>query len=115
MKAVQRHIGDRAIEAVEGSESTRQAFLLTRHYIGRLGSHLGTAKVLVAAGLRIPGLFDDFTIKTLPAPKSPSLPPPTGHLTTLEGLLNRMLSSGSADARLYQEALAFIPQASKLQ
>ncbi|ELR03152.1 hypothetical protein VC83_08458 [Pseudogymnoascus destructans] len=105
MRALQRHIGDNHTYIVEG-ESRRQAFVLTRHYIGRLGSHVRAAKVLVAAGLRMPDLFNSFAIQTRPAPKPPSLPPPTGHLTTLEGILNRMLPPGSEKAPLYQEALA---------
>lgn len=59
VRALQRHIGDRAAEAVE-SESRRQAFVSVRHYIGRLGCYLKAAKMLVAAGLRMPDLFDNF-------------------------------------------------------
>ena len=105
MRALQRHIGDDYEDIFEG-ESRRQAFLLTRHYIGRLGSHLKAAKVLVAAGSRMPKLFNNFDIQTRPAPKPPLLPPLVRHSTTLEGILNRMLPSGSEQVPLYQEALA---------
>jgi hypothetical protein len=91
-------------ETAEG-ESRQQAFLLTRHYIGRLGSHLRAAKLLVAAGLKLPELFDGFTIQRRPSPKPATLPPPTDHLTTLEGILRRMLPKGSVELATYEEAL----------
>ncbi|OBT84085.1 hypothetical protein VE02_07017 [Pseudogymnoascus sp. 03VT05] len=56
-------------------------------------------------GWRMPELFDSFTIKTRPSPKPPSLPPPTDHLTTLSGIIKRMLPAGS-EALQYQDALA---------
>jgi hypothetical protein len=104
MRELQRQIGDEPTE-LGNAESRRQAFLLTRHYIGRLGSHLKAARILTAAGWRMPDLFDNFTIKTRPSPKPPSLPPPTDHLTTLSGIIKRMLPAGSEEILRYQEAL----------
>ncbi|PMD41861.1 hypothetical protein L207DRAFT_633163 [Hyaloscypha variabilis F] len=105
MWELQRHIGDEPAELDE-TESRRQAFLLTRHYIGRLGSHLKAAKILTTAGWRMPGLFENFTIQTRPSPKPPTLPPLTDQQTTLNGIINRMLPSGSKKTLPYQEALA---------
>jgi hypothetical protein len=104
MKALQKHAGDGTAEMAE-SESRQQAFLLTRHYIGRLGSHLRAAKLLVTAGLKLPDLFDGFAIQTRPSLRPSSLPPPTDHLTTLEGILRRMLPKGSREMAMYREAL----------
>jgi hypothetical protein len=54
----------------------------------------------------MPDLFNNFTIKTRPSPKPPSLPPPTDQLTTLSGIIKRMLPAGSEETIRYQEALA---------
>ncbi|KAL5349546.1 hypothetical protein ACLOAV_005841 [Pseudogymnoascus australis] len=105
MRDLQRHIGEERAEV--GKESRRQNFLLTRHFIGRLGSHFKAARILTTAGWRMPELFDSFTIKTRPSPKPPSLPPPTDHLTTLSGIIKRMLPAGS-EALQYQDALAIM-------
>jgi len=104
MRELQRHIGDESAELVT-AESTRYAFLMTRHYIGRLGSHLKAAKILTTDSWRLRDLFEKFTIKTRPSPKPPSLPPPTDQLTTLSGIVKRMLPAGSEDIIRYQEAL----------
>jgi len=53
----------------------------------------------------MPDLFDNFTIKTRPSPKPPSLPPPADHLTTLSGIIKRMLPVDSEQILRYQEAL----------
>jgi hypothetical protein len=114
MKTLQNHIGE-GPEALTESESRKQAFVLTRHYLGRLGSHLRAAKVLVAAGSRMPGLLDSCAVRPRQSPKPPSLPPPTDHLTTLTGILGRMLPKGSRDIAQYQEALAVMNTKFKLQ
>ncbi|KAE9380971.1 hypothetical protein N431DRAFT_363089, partial [Stipitochalara longipes BDJ] len=105
MRELQKHIGDEPAELGE-SESRRQAFLLTRHYIGRLGSHLKAARILTTAGWRMPKLFETFTIRTRPSPKPPILPPPTDQLTTLNGIIKRMISNDLEETLRYQEALA---------
>jgi hypothetical protein len=107
VQELQSHIGDEPAELDEAeAESRRQAFLLTRHYIGRLGSHLKAARILTTAGWRLPKLFENFKIRTRPAPKPPLLPPPTDQLTTLDGIIKRMLPSYSEETLRYQEALA---------
>ena len=107
LKQFQNYIGDRP--TVMGiCESKGHAFSLTRHYIGRLGSHFRAAKILVTAGWKMPDLFDNFTVKKLPSPKPPSSPPPTDHLTTLDGIIKRMLPKDDPEVKKYQEALAFM-------
>lgn len=105
VRELQRHIGDGPQELDE-AESRRQAFLLTRHYIGRLGSHLKAARILAKAGWTMPNLFDNFTIQTRPSPTPPLLPPPTDRLTTLNGIITRMLPRDSKKLQQYQKALA---------
>jgi hypothetical protein len=104
MRELQRHIGEERAEMT--NESRRQNFLLTRHFIGRLGSHFKAARKLTTAGGRMLELFDSFTIKTRPSLKPPSRPPPTDHLTTLSGIIKRMLPAGSEEILRYQDALA---------
>lgn len=104
LKQLQNHIGDRpTVMGISGSNS--QAFSLARHYIGRLGSHFRAARILVTAGWKMPDLFDNFIIKILPSPKPPSSPPPTDHLTTLDGIIKRMLPKDDPEVKKYQEAL----------
>ncbi|RDL33069.1 Uncharacterized protein BP5553_08508 [Venustampulla echinocandica] len=105
IRELRQHIGDE-ISGMTKDESRKQDFLLARHYIGRLGSHLKAAKILTAAGWRMPELFDNFDIRIRPSPKAPSFPPPTDGLTTLEGIIKRMLPAQSNEIERYQEALA---------
>jgi OTT_1508-like deaminase len=105
MKKLQVHIGDKPAEL---TKSKRLDFSLVHHYIGRLGSHFKAARILVTAGWKIPGLLDNFIIKKQPSPKPPSSPPPTDHLTTLDGIIKRMLSKDSVDMGKYQKDLAFM-------
>jgi hypothetical protein len=105
MREFQRYIGDEPGELGE-AESRQQSFLLARHYIGRLGSHLKAARILTAAGWRMPDLFNNFTIRARPSPRPPSFPPPIDGLTTLDGIIKRMLPANSEETPRYQEALA---------
>ena len=107
MRELQRHIGEEHATS-DHPESRRENFRLARHFIGRLGSHLRAARILVTAARRLPSLFDNFTIKTLPSPKPPKLPPPVDHLTTLSGIIKRMLPAGSDDTPRVQEALTIM-------
>ena len=104
MRELQKHIGNESSESdIAGSK--RQVFLLTRHYIGRLGSHVRAAKTLTIAGQRLPHLFDNFAIKPRPSPKPPILPPLLDNLTTLDGIIKRMLPKDSEDTPRYQNVL----------
>ena len=107
VQQLQNHTGDSPTE-IGISESKGRAFSLVRHYIGRLGSHFRAARILVAAGRRMPDLFDNFVIEIRPSPKPPSSPPPTDHLTTLDGIIKRILSKDHAEVKKYQGALAFM-------
>jgi OTT_1508-like deaminase len=105
LRELQEHIGDEPSTLID-TESKRQDFHLTRHFIGRLGSHLKAAKILITAGSRMPNMFENFSIEIQPSSKPPSSPPPTDHMTTLDGIVKRMLPAGSQDVLPYQEALA---------
>ena len=106
MRELRRHIGDEPAE-LSDPDSRRQAFLLTRHYIGRLGSHLKAAKILTTAGWRMPNLFENFTIQTRPSPL-PSLPPPVDQQMTLDGIINRMIGNDPEKTLQYQKDLAIM-------
>lgn len=106
MRELRRHIGDEPAELGDPN-SRRQAFLLTRHYIGRLGSHLKAAKILTTAGWRLPNLFENFTIQTRPSPP-PSLPPPVDQQMTLDGVINRMIGNDPEETLRYQKDLAIM-------
>ena len=108
MRRLQKHIGDSPPE-MGAAGSSRQNFIITGHYIGCLGSHLKAARILTVAGQRMPELFEDFTVKTWPAP------PPTDQLTTLKGIIKRMLPKNSDEITHYQEALAVMDVKFNLQ
>jgi hypothetical protein len=78
---------------------------MVRHDIGRLGSHKKAASTLVAAAMKFPTLFDNFEIKRLPSPKPAERPSPMDNLTTLDGIVVRMLPKDDKNVPFYQEAL----------
>jgi len=87
-------------------ESRETKFLKLRHYIGRLGSHMSAAKILVAAAMRFPQFFDNFEIKCLESSKPDKSPPPTDHKTTLDSIIGRMLKNENrSKLSFYQDAL----------
>ncbi len=106
MRELRRHIGDEPAE-LGVPNSRRQAFLLTRHYIGRLGSHLKAAKILTTVGWRMPNLLENFTIQTRPSPPS-SLPLPVDQQMTLNGIINRMIGNDREKTLRYQKDLAIM-------
>lgn len=114
MGLLQKHIRDERAILVE-TESKKQYFINTRHYIGRLGSPLKAAKVLVLAGCKLAKIFENFTIQTLPSAKPPIFPPPPDDLTTLDGMVKRMLPNDSKDILRYQESLAFMDRNFQIQ
>jgi hypothetical protein len=88
----------------EGSNETN--FLKLRHYIGRLGSHVKAARTLVAAAMRFPAFFDGFEIEYLASSKPAELPPLMDELTTLDGIIVRMLTNeNKRKVPFYQNAL----------
>ena len=87
-------------------ESNKTDFLTLRHYIGRLGSHVKAARTLVATAMRFPAFFDNFEIECLPSSKPDKLPPPMDELTTLDGIVVRMLKNErTPEVPFYQNAL----------
>jgi hypothetical protein len=104
MRELRRHIGDESAE-LDNPNSRRQDFLLTRHYIGRLGSHLKAAKILTTAGWRMPNLFENIAIQTRPS-SPPSLPPLVDQLMTVNGIITRMIRNDPEKTLRYQEHLA---------
>ena len=85
-------------------KSNETMFLELRHYIGRLGSHVRAARILVTAAMAFPTFFDDFEIEYLPSSKPAELPPPTDEKTTLDGVIVRMLKN-QEELLFYQDAL----------
>ena len=114
MKDLREHIGDGRTD-LNQVESARQNFLLVRHYIGRLGTHLKAVNILITAGKRMPDLFENFTIKNLPGSKQALSAPPTDRMTTLDGILRRMLPAESEQLSKYQEALEIMDSKFNIQ
>ena len=86
-------------------ESHATNFLMVRHYIGRLGSHMKAARTLVSAAMRFPSLFDNHEVAHLPSPKPAKRPPSIDDRTTLDSIVVRMLPKDDKDVPFYQEAL----------
>jgi len=106
MKELNKRSGKGSTSTFAESESNETNFLKLRHYIGRLGSHVKAAKILVAAAMRFPAFFDDFEIECLPSSIPAKSPPPMDELTTLNGIIVRMLKNENIiKVPLYQEAL----------
>lgn len=70
------------------------------------GAHLMAARVLTTTGWRMPELSGPITTRARPSPKPLSMPPPTDHLITLEGIIKRIFLAVSDEILRYQEALA---------
>jgi hypothetical protein len=88
------------------SENLNNYFSNVRHYIGRIGSYVKAAKILVSAAIRFPTLFDRFWIECCasPGPK-PSTICLTDDLTTLDSIIVRMLPRDDEKVPYYQQAL----------
>jgi hypothetical protein len=92
--------------AYAGTEDSNAGnFTRLRHYIGRLGSHMKAAKVLVAAANRFPAFFDNPQIECCSSPKPATAPPPMDKRTTLDGIVIRMLPKDHERVLFYQEML----------
>jgi hypothetical protein len=86
-------------------DSNASKFAKLRHFIGRLGSHMKAAKVLVAAATRFPALFTNFQIECCASPKLAETPPPIDARTTLDAIVIRMLPKDHERVPFYQEKL----------
>jgi OTT_1508-like deaminase len=103
MKELKKRSGKTSALTVESNEAN---FLKLRHYIGRLGFHVKAAKTLVAAAKSFPAFFDDFEIEYLPSSKPVESPPPMDELTTLDGIVGRMLKNeNTPKVPYYRDAL----------
>ena len=94
--------------SIGSEDSNASNFSQVLHYIGRIGSHMKAAKILVAAALRFPTFFDCPQVKCLPSPEPAKKPPPMDELTTLDGIVIRMLPKDDPKIPSYQEALQFM-------
>jgi hypothetical protein len=83
------------------------AFRLVRHYIGRLGYHFRAADALLSCVLRLPELFNDYSVCSITTPPRCTLPPADG-LTRLDSIIIRMLPAKSPMLDRYKQALAEI-------
>ena len=105
MKELKKRSGKGSSSALT-VESNEANFLKLRHYIGRLGFHVKAAKTLVAAAKSFPAFFDDFEIEYLPSSKPVESPPPMDELTTLDGIVGRMLKNeNTPKVPYYRDAL----------
>lgn len=86
-------------------DSTRHALAMLRHYIGRLGHHIRAAKTLVKGASRLPVLLQSWKVESIPTLLRASSPLPTDDMTTLDGIIARMLRTDSPELGYYQEAL----------
>lgn len=96
---------DKKLRVTLGSDTNldNNDFAEVRHYIGRLGSHVSAARILVDSARQLPSLFDDFEIAVVRGQASPPGPTPLGHKVTFDGIVNRM---GSADDKELSELRA---------
>jgi OTT_1508-like deaminase len=87
------------------TDSIRNDFVMLRHYIGRLGHHIRVARTLVEGASRLPSLLQSFEAKAIPTPPRSSSPLPMDEMTTLSGIIVRMLPSNSPELARYQADL----------
>lgn len=86
-------------------DSTNFALAMLRHYIGRLSHHIRAAKTLLDGASRFPCLLQSWKVESIPAPLRASTQLPRDHMTTLEGILVRMLPKDSPELERYREDL----------
>jgi len=86
-------------------DSIRHVLAMLRHYIGRLGHHIRLAKILVKGASRTPCLLQSWKVEPIPTPPRNSSPLPMDDMTTLNGIIVRMLPKDSPELEYYKEAL----------
>ena len=89
-------------------DSTRHALAMLHHYIGRLSYHIRAAKTLVEGASRLPCLLQSWKVKSIPTPPRVSSPLPMDDMTTLDGIIVRMLPKNSPELEHYREALEYM-------
>ncbi|KAH0566495.1 hypothetical protein GP486_000113 [Trichoglossum hirsutum] len=90
--------------SIQQSDTSYAAqYARVRHFIGRLGSHIKAAQVLVEVGRHSPKLFTDYSIEI--ATSSTDFTPPAYRAkSSINGIINRMTSDPQA-CQYYQKEL----------
>ena len=77
-----------------GPQSKRSSFASVKHYLGRLAHHVWAPQELVKDAFDLSHLLESYEVCAV-EPIPPVLPPVPDNHTTLDGILNRMLSNDS--------------------
>ncbi|PHH89881.1 hypothetical protein CDD83_5054 [Cordyceps sp. RAO-2017] len=95
-----RRVEKLGADAEDGSAPGTEvlAFRGLRHFIGRLAAHVRVVKELVGDARRVRPLLETFEVAAVSAPRCAARPRADG-LTTLPGMLNRMLGSNGDSGR----------------
>ena len=89
--------------------SNTQLFKSIYHYLGGFGSYLRITKLIAAAAIRLPQLFDSFQVKLKQSSGTMAFPQ-TDDLTTLDRVATRVLPKGSPDLVNVQNSLAYLDE-----
>ena len=101
MKAVEQRAKNSSIH--EDNTSYEAQFARIRHFIGRLGSHLKAAWILVEAGKHYPQLFTGYSIE-IATKHLDFIPPSYRGKSSINGIVNRMVTDPQA-CQYYQKEL----------
>ncbi|KAF3927066.1 hypothetical protein AA313_de0202406 [Arthrobotrys entomopaga] len=101
LKIIRRRAGENSIHKSDSSNGAQYARIC--HYIGRLGSHMKAAQVLVETGSVCPGLFLNFSVQI--ATSHPSFIAPSYRKgSSIDGIINRMITD-PGECKEYQTIL----------
>jgi hypothetical protein len=106
MKELKRRGHSNHQEPMDGT-SNAHSFQVVRHYLGRFGVYLRTAKIITSAAIKLPQLFDTFEVKVKDS-SGPISFPPMDESTTLNGMATRMLARDSPELDKVQTSLAYM-------
>jgi len=101
LKAVEQRAKNSSIH--EDNTSYEARFARIRHFIGRIGSHLKAARVLVKAGRHYPQLFVGYSIE-IATQHLGFTPPSYRGKSSINGIINRMVTDPQA-CQYYQKEL----------
>jgi hypothetical protein len=102
-------------EYTTSTDSIRNDFAVLRHNIGRLGHHIRIAKKLVESASRMTRILQSWRVEPIPTPPRVLLPLSTDRMTTLDGIVTRMLGSDSEFTENYKTALEDMDKHFQLQ
>ncbi|KAI0010792.1 hypothetical protein F4779DRAFT_576130 [Xylariaceae sp. FL0662B] len=92
-----------------GVSRSAEDFEVLRHYVGRLAHHIRAPKQVLEDAAEFDHLFDEYHIRPVrPRPSNPR--PSADSLTTLSGILRRMLPAGNSKLPEYQKSLDALDQ-----